>query len=66
MARKLPPEIERKFGMIKALGIEVYAYYDGLAEKWNINLGNEATAYVTEDGLEEYVDIELHEIRNKI
>lgn len=55
--KKLPVEIERIFGMIKAKGTSVSAYYDEVSGKWNIKLADEVIAYVTDEGLSKYAEI---------
>ena len=62
---EISPELERKLGMIKALGTHMELE---IKPNGNIALsvGREDTVYNDIEVLEEYVDKKLHEIRNVV
>ena len=53
--KKLPIDVERKLGMIKAKGIDVKVTFDEITKHWEINIGEQQWSdLVPDEGLRSY------------
>ena len=59
--KKLPVDIERKLGMIKAKGIKVEVKFCYVTHHWDVKIGNEK-GLITDDHLPGYIENKLKEI----
>ena len=61
--KKLPVDIERKLGMIKAKGISVKITYCDVTKHWEINIGDEQfNDLIPDEHLSSYVYNRLQEV----
>ena len=63
---RLPVEVERKLGMIKAYGIDVGIRYVDFSLCWEVRIGGSTKDIDDDEALVEYVDMKLKEVRNVI
>lgn len=61
---KLPTDVERIFGMIKAKGISVTAKYDLPTLVWDITIGDKPER-VTHEALGEFAKMELKKLEGE-
>ncbi len=66
MIPRIPDNISRKIGMIKAHGVKINVIYDTVDRHWNISIGNERSSTPStknEENLDTYVSFKLKELR---